>query len=121
MADSADLIHTVAATSQSLTGAPADFDTIVEHAAESTVVLIGEASHGTHDFYRVRAEITKRLIRECGFAGVAVEADWPDAFRVNRYVRGLSEDADADEALGGFLRFPQWMWRSAHVLDFVGL
>jgi erythromycin esterase-like protein len=83
-------------------------------------VLIGEASHGTHEFYRIRAEITKRLVRELGFAAVAVEADWPDAYRVNRFVRGESSDTDATEALGGFRRFPQWMWRNADVLDFVG-
>ncbi len=83
-------------------------------------MLLGEASHGTHDFYRVRAEITKRLIRTRGFRAVAVEADWPDAYRVNRYVRGRPGDADAEEALGGFQRFPQWMWRNADVLDFVG-
>jgi erythromycin esterase-like protein len=83
-------------------------------------VLRGEASHGTHEFYRVRAEITKRLIREKGFRAVAVEGDWPDAYRVNRYVRGHAGDGDAVEALGGFTRFPQWMWRNADVLDFVG-
>lgn len=83
-------------------------------------VLLGEASHGTHDFYRVRGEITKRLIREKGFRAVAVEGDWPDAYRVNRYIRGRSPDADAVEALGGFVRFPQWMWRNADVADFVG-
>jgi erythromycin esterase-like protein len=83
-------------------------------------VLIGEASHGTHEFYRIRAEITKRLVRELGFTAVAVEADWPDAYRVNRFVRGESTDADATDALGGFRRFPQWMWRNADVLDFIG-
>ena len=83
-------------------------------------MLIGEASHGTHEFYRIRAEITKRLIVEKGFSAVAVEADWPDAYRVNRYVRGTSDDADAAEALAGFRRFPQWMWRNADILDFVG-
>jgi erythromycin esterase-like protein len=82
--------------------------------------LIGEATHGTHEFYRERAQITKRLIKEKGFTAVAVEADWPDAYRVNRYVRGDSADEDAVEALGGFKRFPSWMWRNADVLDFVG-
>lgn len=86
----------------------------------ASVVLIGEASHGTHEFYRERAEITRRLIVERGFAGVAVEADWPDALRVNRYLRGGDDDRDAAEALGGFKRFPTWMWRNAEVLDFVG-
>ena len=64
--------------------------------------------------------ITRRLIEEQGFQAVAVEADWPDAYRVNRYVRGAPEDADAEEALRGFRRFPTWMWRNAEVLDFVG-
>src|SRR5205085_2265058 len=81
---------------------------------------IGEASHGTHEFYHVRAELTKRLIVEQGFAAVAIEGDWPDTHRINRYVQGESDDADATEALSGFTRFPQWMWRNADVLDFVG-
>jgi erythromycin esterase-like protein len=103
-----------------LVGSPGDFDPLLSLVGDARVVLLGEASHGTHDFYRVRAEITKRLIREKGFGAVAVEADWPDAYRVNRYVRGRSTDLDAADALGGFLRFPQWMWRNADVLDFVG-
>ena len=103
-----------------LVGTPNDFDPLLGLVGDARVVLLGEASHGTHDFYRVRAEITKRLIRERGFRAVAVEADWPDAYRVNRYVRARPPDADAEEALGGFERFPQWMWRNADVLDFVG-
>jgi erythromycin esterase-like protein len=78
---------------------------------------LGEASHGTREFYRERAAITRRLITEKGFTAVAVEADWPDAWRVNRYVRGLSNDADA--ALSGFQRFPGWMWRNTEVRNFV--
>src|SRR5438105_3977658 len=81
-------------------------------------VLLGEASHGTHEFYRERAEITKRLIEEKGFNAVAVEADWPDAYRVNRYVRGEGADTNAEEALGGFKRFPTWMWRNRVVVEF---
>ena len=82
-------------------------------------MLLGEASHGTHEFYRERAEITKRLIEEKGFTAVAVEADWPDAYRVNRYVRGVSDDVDAVEALADFRRFPTWMWRNTDVVEFV--
>jgi erythromycin esterase-like protein len=82
-------------------------------------VLVGEASHGTHEFYRERAEITKRLIAEEGFTAVAVEADWPDAYRVNLYVRGASADESPEEALGDFRRFPAWMWRNTEVVDFV--
>ena len=103
-----------------LNGSPNDFDLLVATAKDARLVLLGEASHGTHEFYRIRAEITKRLIREQAFTAVAVEADWPDAYRVNRYVRGTGDDADAEEALRGFRRFPQWMWRNADVLDFVG-
>ena len=103
-----------------LLGAAEDYDPLLKMIGDSSLVLIGEATHGTHEFYRERAQITKRLIKEKGFTAVAVEADWPDAYRVNRYVRGTSADADAVEALGGFKRFPSWMWRNADVLDFVG-
>lgn len=97
-----------------------DYDPLIELIGDARFVLLGEASHGTHEFYRERAQITKRLIEEKGFSAVAVEADFPDAYRVNRYVRGESQDANAVEALGGFKRFPAWMWRNADVLDFVG-
>jgi erythromycin esterase-like protein len=100
--------------------ASADEDRLLDVVGNARLVLLGEASHGTHEFYRVRAELTKRLILDRGFGAVAVEADWPDGYRVNRYVRGASDDVDAEEALGGFKRFPTWMWRNAEVLDFVG-
>ena len=103
-----------------LTGEAEDFAPLLERIGDARCVLLGEASHGTHEFYRIRAAITKRLITEKGFRAVAVEADWPDAYRVNRYVRGRPGDHEASEALSGFLRFPQWMWRNADVLDFVG-
>lgn len=103
-----------------LRGRATDYDELLERIGDASIVLLGEASHGTHEFYRERAQITRRLIEERGFSGVAVEADWPDAYRVNRYLHGASEDADAEEALRGFRRFPTWMWRNAEVLDFVG-
>ena len=97
-----------------------DYDPLLHHIGDSRFVLIGEASHGTHEFYRERAQITKRLITEKGFSAVAVEADFPDAYRINRYVRAEGPDEDAVEALSGFERFPAWMWRNADVLNFVG-
>ena len=103
-----------------LTGSPDDFAPLLARIGDARFVLIGEASHGTHEFYRIRAAITKELIRAKGFTAVAVEADWPDAYRVNRYVRGEERDREAEQALGNFRRFPQWMWRNADVLDFVG-
>jgi erythromycin esterase-like protein len=103
-----------------LSGALDDYDALLESIGDRRLVLIGEASHGTHEFYRERAVITKRLIAEKGFSAVAVEADWPDAYRVNRYVRGTSRDPDSVDALASFERFPAWMWRNADVLDFIG-
>jgi erythromycin esterase-like protein len=100
--------------------APSDLDPLLDRIGGARFVLLGEATHGTHEFYRVRAEITRRLIEERGFAAVAVEADWPDAYRVNRWVRAASDDGSAEEALAGFRRFPTWMWRNADVLDLVG-
>lgn len=91
-----------------------------ELVGDARIVLIGESSHGTAEFYEARAEITKWLIQEKGFCAVAAEADWPDAYRVNRYVRGLGSDGSAEEALRGFERFPAWMWRNTVVRDFVG-
>jgi len=102
-----------------LTDLVPDYSPLVRVISDARFVLLGEASHGTHEFYRERARITKRLITERGVMAVAVEADWPDASRVNRYVRGASDDADASEALAGFRRFPTWMWRNTDVVEFV--
>src|SRR5215218_2454450 len=99
---------------------PHDVDAIIEAIGDARIVLLGEASHGTHEFYATRAAITRRLIETRGFRAVTIEGDWPDARRVDRYVRALSSDADADMALSGFRRFPQWMWRNGVVRDFVG-
>ena len=103
-----------------LTGARQDYDPLLERIGDSNFALLGEASHGTHEFYRQRAEITRRLITEKKFTAVAAEADWPDAYRLNRFVRGEPGDSEAVEALSGFKRFPTWMWRNADVLDFLG-
>src|SRR3954465_12237193 len=89
-----------------------DYDQLVELAGDAQFVLIGEASHGTHDFYATRAELTRRLIAEKGFRIIALEADWPDTLRVHRYVTGRTEERNADAALSDFRRFPAWMWRN---------
>lgn len=94
-------------------------DALLALIGDARFVLLGEASHGTHEFYKYRAEITKRLIEEKDFAAVAVEADFPDAYRVNRFVRGEGNDQTAEDALGDFQRFPLWMWRNTEVLEFV--
>ena len=114
------LVNLVTKKAEPLVGSPKDFDSVIDLIADARFVLLGEASHGTHEFYRIRGQISKILIAERGFSAVAVEADWPDAYRVNRFVRGAGGDIDSVEALSGFQRFPQWMWRNADVLDFVG-
>jgi erythromycin esterase-like protein len=114
------LVSAIRRSAHSLTGETTDFDPLLKTIGDSRFVLIGEATHGTHEFYRLRAQITKRLIAEKEFNAVAVEADWPDAYRINQFVRFDSDDEDAIDALSGFKRFPAWMWRNADVLDFVG-
>jgi erythromycin esterase-like protein len=94
-------------------------DELLRRIGNARFVLLGEASHGTQDFYEARARITLRLIAERGFSAVAIEGDWPDAYRVNRYVRALGDDAGPVDALQGFRRFPTWMWRNTAVVDFV--
>lgn len=84
-----------------------------------SIVLIGEATHGTHEFYRMRADLTRALIRHRGFTMVAAEADWPDAYRVNRWVKGNGPDHTAEASLADFTRFPRWMWRNGEVVRFL--
>ena len=103
-----------------LEGARADFNPLLDLIGDSRFVLLGEASHGTHEFYKARAQITKRLVQEKGFNVIALEADWPDALRVHRYIRAQSTDPSALMALQNFERFPRWMWRNADFLDLIG-
>jgi erythromycin esterase-like protein len=118
--DERAVIAALRRAAHSLTGDQRDYEALMSRIGDARLVLLGEASHGTHEFYRERARITKRLITELGFNAVAIEGDWPDAYRVNRFLAGGTADSDAEAALGGFRRFPTWMWRNADVLDFVG-
>ncbi|MFJ6673825.1 erythromycin esterase family protein [Actinosynnema sp. NPDC091369] len=96
-----------------------DFDVLLDRVGDARVVMLGEASHGTHEFYRWRAELTRRLIVERGFSFVAVEGDWPACDRVDRAVRGLpGAPADPRAALAAFDRWPTWMWANEEVVDF---
>lgn len=97
----------------------ADLDPLMERIGDSRYVLLGEASHGTSEFYTWRAEITKRLITEKGFTIIGVEGDWPDCFRVNRYVKGREGSGrSAEEVLHAFDRWPTWMWANREVQHF---
>ena len=98
---------------------PADLDPVLEAIGGARRVLLGEASHGTREFYRLRIELTRRLITERGFDAVAVEADWPAALRASRYAQGAGDDGSAVAALDDFVRFPRWMWRNVEVAEWL--
>jgi erythromycin esterase len=99
----------------------ADLGPLLDLVGDSRFVLLGEATHGTSEFYTWRAEISKRLITEKGFSFIAVEGDWPDCYRVNRYARGMPEaGSDAEEVLHAFERWPTWMWANREVVDLIG-
>src|SRR5437870_1770003 len=115
-----DVSKLVAENASPVIGAANDYDPLLKLIGNARFVLLGEATHGTHEFYKARAEITKRLIREKGFTVIAWEADWPDALRINRFIQGRSNDQTALEALDDFKRFPRWMWRNADSLDLIG-
>jgi erythromycin esterase-like protein len=117
-ADSAD-VAAIAAAVHPLTGAAEDYDALIDRIGDADLVLLGEPSHGSHEVYEERATITRRLIEEEGFAGLVIEGDWPDAWRVDRYVRGIGPDRSAAEALAGFDTFPEWMWRNEVFAEFV--
>src|SRR5207237_952898 len=98
--------------------APADLGPLMDRIGDARCVLLGEASHGTHEFYTWRAELSKRLVTEKGFSFIGVEGDWPDCYRVNRYVKGYDgAGGDALDVLHAFERWPTWMWANEEVAD----
>jgi erythromycin esterase-like protein len=109
----------IARAATPIRGVASDYDALIATSGESRFVLLGEATHGTSEFYRERARISMRLVREKGFRAIVIEGDWPDTGRVNNYVRGLGNDRSAEAALGDFADFPRWMWRNAEFRDFV--
>src|SRR5436305_1974832 len=97
---------------------PADLDPLLDRIGDARFVLLGEASHGTSEYYTWRTALSRRLIREKDFSFIAVEGDWPDCYRVNRYVKALPDSgADAREVLHAFTRWPTWMWANKEIVD----
>ena len=97
-----------------------DLSRIIEAIGEAKIVMLGEASHGTSEFYTVRAELSKRLIKEKGFSLIAVEGDWPSAQQVNRYIKGRTDnEKDAHEVVKAFTRWPTWMWANEEIAEFI--
>src|SRR5215210_6457083 len=116
----AALVDAIRAQAKPLEGAT-DLDPLLERIGDARYVLLGEASHGTSEYYTWRAEITKRLITELGFSFVAVEGDWPDCFRINRWLKGRADrDRSARDVVGDFERWPTWMWANEEIAAFVG-
>src|SRR5689334_7562943 len=112
-----ELLNAVRSLSRPLRS-PADLDPLLDRIAEARYVLLGEASHGTHEYYTWRAAISRRLIEKRGFSFIAVEGDWPDCYRVNRYVKGYPNSGDsAHEVLHAFERWPTWMWANEEVVE----
>lgn len=99
---------------------PADLRPLAERLGTKRFVALGEASHGTHDYYTWRAELSRRLIEGHGFTWVGVEGDWPDCWRLNQWVRGLAEqEQSALDVLDHFERWPTWMWANHEVATFL--
>ena len=100
----------------SVEDAPHDYDTLLDLVGDRRFVLLGDATHGTHEFYVERARVTRRLIEDKGFSIIVIEADWPDAYDVNEFVHGRGA-ASADAGLETFSRFPRWMWGNEELRD----
>ena len=96
-----------------------DLDPLIDRIGDARIVMLGEASHGTSEYYTWRQRISQRLITERGFSFIAVEGDWPDCYRVNRYVRQLAGPADAYDVLHAFARWPTWLWANEEVVSLV--
>lgn len=110
---------TLAAAARPVTGGADDYRDLIAAAGGTRRVLLGESTHGTHEYYRERGRISEILIRDHGFNAVAIEGDWAPIRRLNDYVRGVGSDRSAAEAMRSLIHFPEWMWRNAEFRDFV--
>lgn len=117
-ASGADPVARLREHAQPLTGAAHDYDALLATVGAARIVMLGEATHGSREFYRERVRITRRLIEEKGFAAVVFEAPWQPMRRLDAYVRGAGGDPDAAAALADSVRFPRWLWRNEEVRDF---
>jgi erythromycin esterase-like protein len=117
--DETSAVRLVREAAHPLTGSEHDYDPLMELIGNARFVMLGEAAHGTQEFYKERARITRRLIEEKGFDAVVLEADWTDVNRVNRYIQSEGNDSSAEKAFSNFDRFPRWMWRNSEFRDFV--
>ncbi|KTD61755.1 erythromycin esterase family protein [Legionella spiritensis] len=96
-----------------------NYSSLLDEIGDKRFVMIGEATHGTYEFYQTRIEITQRLIKEKGFMAVAIEGDWPSAYGIHRFIKGKGNRTDWESALRDFNRFPVWMWRNSTIPPFI--
>src|SRR5690348_5483573 len=116
----AGLVGAIRALARPLAG-PGDLDPLLERVGDARFVLLGEASHGTHEYYSWRTEISKRLIQEKGFSFLAVEGDWPPCYELNRFVKGFADGGkNPREVLAAFHRWPAWMWDNEEIAALAG-
>ena len=113
------LINVIYEAATPITDSKEKYASLLEKIGDARFVLMGEASHGTHEFYQARIELTKHLIEEKGFMAVMIEGDWPDAYRIHRYLQGQGEANQSEAALEDFKRFPTWMWRNTTIPPFL--
>ncbi|VVC75547.1 hypothetical protein AQUSIP_08370 [Aquicella siphonis] len=115
----AKLVEVIANAVQSLSEQPERYASLLDKIGDARIVLIGEATHGTREFYQARIEISQLLIEKKDFMAVAIEGDWPDAYRIHRYLQGMEDKENWNKALEGFTRFPAWMWRNTQMPPFL--
>jgi erythromycin esterase-like protein len=113
------LVDMLNEAAEPLADSESQYTAILNKIGDARFVLLGEATHGTHEFYQARARITQQLITQKGFMAVAIEGDWPDAYRIHRYLQGLGSKDEWMQALAKFTRFPNWMWRNASLVPFL--
>jgi erythromycin esterase-like protein len=113
------MIQTITNAAQPIIGKPNDYKALLEKIGDARFVLLGEASHGSQEFYQARADISRQLITEKGFMAIAIEGDWPDAYQIHRYLQGAGSKRNWEQALATFKRFPTWMWRNTTLPPFL--
>lgn len=119
LTNSSEIVELLKRTSTSLENLE-DLDPLMDYIGDAKYVLLGEASHGTHEYYTWRAKITQRLIQEKGFSFVGVEGDWPDCYRLNRFAKGYTNSGtDIYNVLNEFKRWPTWMWANWEIAAFI--
>lgn len=114
----AAVVDELQAAARPLVGGAGDYDGLLDAIGQAGIVMLGEATHGSREFYRERARITRRLIEEKGFSAVVFEAPWEPMRRLDAWVGGGNDDGNAEAALSGIIRFPRWTWRNEEMRDF---